>query len=124
MKLGKLYLILGIVFVSLGVTAFIAGSVLTVLGNTFVGDILMAASALIGCVALAMLILRLVYMSKNPDEFPQYKPQPKIVVKVVEVNEQPKSHEEKLYEQYEDLYNRNLITKEELEQKRIELLGK
>ena len=47
-----------------------------------------------------------------------------VKVKVVDVKDIPKSNEEKLYEQYEDLYKRNLISKEELDQKRSELLGK
>ena len=48
--------------------------------------------------------------------------QKKIIV--VDVKDIPKTKEEKLYEQYEDLYKKNLITKEDLDAKRKELLDK
>lgn len=124
MKKSKLFLILGIILVSLGGSMFIAGAVLALLGYGSIGDILMGLSSLFGAGALVLLIFRLSIMAKNPEEFPEYQPQPKVVVKVVDVKEVPESKEEKLYEQYEDLYKRNLISKEELDQKRIELLGK
>ena len=125
MKLTKLFLILGIVLVSLSGAMFIAGAVLTLLGNAQLGDFIMGFSSIFGLAALILLIIRLMYMAKNPDAYPEYVPQqPKIVVKVVDVKEVPKSKEQELYEQYEDLYKRNLITKEELDRKRIDLLGK
>lgn len=125
MKKDKLFLILGIISVSLGGAMFIAGAVLTLLGNASLGDLLMGLSSIFGAVALILLTFRLSFMAKNPDDYPQYKPQqPKVVVKVVGVKEVPKSKEQELYEQYEDLYKRNLITKEELDKKRIDLLGK
>ena len=125
MKKDKLFLILGIISVSLGGAMFIAGAVLTLLGNASLGDLLMGLSSIFGAGALVLLIFRLSFMAKNPDDYPQYKPQqPKVVVKVVDVKDVPKSKEQELYEQYEDLYKRNLITKEELDKKRIDLLGK
>ncbi len=125
MKKDKLFLILGIISVSLGGAMFIAGAVLTLLGNASLGDLLMGLSSIFGAGALVLLIFRLSFMAKNPDDYPQYKPQqPKVVVKVVDVKEVPKTKEQELYEQYEDLYKRNLITKEELDKKRIDLLGK
>lgn len=125
MKKDKLFLILGIVSVSLGVAIFIAGAVLTLMGKSKLGDLIMGLSALFGGAALVFMILRLSIMAKNPEAYPEYKPQqPKVIVKVVDVKEMPKSKEEELYEQYEDLYNRNLITKEELDAKRKDLLGK
>lgn len=125
MKKDKLFLILGIISVSLGGAMFIVGAVLTLLGNASLGDLLMGLSSIFGAGALVLLIFRLSFMAKNPDDYPQYKPQqPKVVVKVVDVKEVPKSKEQELYEQYEDLYKRNLITKEELDKKRIDLLGK
>ncbi len=125
MKKDKLFLILGIISVSLGGAMFIAGAVLTLLGNASLGDLLMGLSSIFGAGALVLLIFRLSFMAKNPDDYPQYKPQqPKVVVKVVDVKDIPKSKEQELYEQYEDLYKRNLITKEELDKKRIDLLGK
>ena len=124
MKLSKLFLILGIVLVSLGGLMFISGAVLTLVGKGDLGDILMGVSSIFGLGALVLLVLRLSFMAKNPRDYPEYQPQPKIVVKVVDVKDVPKSKEQELYEQYEDLYKRNLITKEELDRKRIDLLGK
>lgn len=122
MKLHKLLLIISIVLISLGGAAIIAGSILSLTGNGKVGDILLGASSILGLAALALMIYRLIVMSKTPEEFRTE--QPRVIVKVVDVKEMPKSNEQKLYEQYEDLYKRNLISKEELDQKRIELLGK
>ena len=122
MKLHKLLLIISIVLISLGGAAIIAGSILSLTGNGTVGDILLGVSSILGLAALALMIYRLIVMSKTPEEFRTE--QPRVIVKVVDVKEMPKSNEQKLYEQYEDLYKRNLISKEELDQKRIELLGK
>ena len=124
MKKAQLFLILGIVAVSLGGVMFITGAVLTLLGHVELGDLIMGLSSIFGAAALVLLILRLSYMTKDPNSYPEYRPQPRVVVKVVEVKEAPKSKEQELYEQYEDLYRRNLITKEELDKKRIDLLGK
>ncbi|MBR4378510.1 MAG: hypothetical protein IKP50_06510 [Bacilli bacterium] len=125
MKKDKLFLILGIVSVSIGGAMFIAGAILTLMGNAKLGDLIMGLSSLFGAAALVFMILRLSMMAKNPEAYPEYKPQePKVIVKVVDVKEVQKSKEQELYEQYEDLYNRNLITKEELDAKRKDLLGK
>ena len=124
MKKAKLFLILSIVAIAIGVGMFITGAVLAVLNYRRPGDILMGVSSIFGFIGLGLLIVRLVVMAKNPEQFPEYQPQPRVVVKVVDVKEVTKTNEEKLYEQYEDLYKRNLITKEELDQKRQELLGK
>ena len=124
MKKSQLFLILGIVLVSFGGVVFLTGAILTLMGNAQIGDLIMGLSALFGAGALVLLVLRLSFMAKNPDDYPEYKPQPKVIVKVVDVKDLPKSKEQELYEQYEDLYKRNLITKEELNRKRIDLLGK
>ena len=121
----KLAIIIGfIVLVSLGGVVFLTGAILTLMGNAQIGDLIMGLSALFGAGALVLLVLRLSFMAKNPDDYPEYKTQPKVIVKVVDVKNLPKSKEQELYEQYEDLYKRNLITKEELDRKRIDLLGK
>ena len=124
MKLSKLLLILGIVLVSVGGALFIAGALLTLLNKSTLGDIFMGVSSLLGIGAIVVLVIRLAIMAKNPSDYPEYRPQPRVVVKVVDVKEVPKSKEEQLYEQYEDLYKKNLITKEDLDLKRKELLGK
>ena len=122
MKTYRILLIISIVLISLGGILIIAGSVLSLQGNSSIGDLLMGLSSLLGLAALALMIIRLIIMARNPEQFRSE--QPRVVVKVVDVKEVPKSKEQELYEQYEDLYNRNLITKEELDRKRKDLLGK
>ena len=85
MKKSQLFLILGIVLVSLGGVVFLTGAVLTLMGNAQIGDLIMGLSALFGAGALVLLVLRLSFMAKNPDDYPEYKPQPKVIVKVVDV---------------------------------------
>ena len=122
MKTYKILLIVSIVVITLGLSFIIAGSALTIAGKTQLGDLFLGISSVLGVVALALLIVRLSIMAKNPQ---MYKTEtPKVVVKVVDVKEVPKSKEEQLYEQYEELYKQNLITKEDLDKKRVELLGK
>lgn len=86
------------------------------LSNTF-GII----AALAGPIALVLLVIRLILIIKvNPVQA-----QPRVKeVKTVDVKPIKKTKEEELYDQYVDLYNKKLITKEELDAKRIELLGK
>ena len=122
MKTYRILLIISIVLISLGGILIIAGSVLSLQGNSSIGDLLMGLSSLLGLAALVLMIIRLIIMARSPEQFRSE--QPRVVVKVVDVKEVPKSKEQELYEQYEDLYNRNLITKEELDRKRKDLLGK
>ena len=124
MKLTKLFLILGIALVSVGGAMFIAGVILTLATNSLLGDIFMGISSLLGIAALVLLILRLTYMAKNPENYPEYIEEPKVFVKEVDVKDIPKTKEEELFEQYEDLYKKGLISEEDLEQKRVELLKK
>lgn len=83
-------------------------------------DTLLTISSLLGVLALALNIVRLVY--EIPKEVSERPVEKKIVV--VDVKDIPKTREQELYEQYEDLYKKNLISKEDLEAKRKELLGK
>jgi len=101
---------------------FVAGAILS-FSNNSLGDLLMGLSGIFGFIAIGLLIYRLVLMSKDPEVIKQQQ-QPKVVVKIVDVKDLPKTKEQELYDQYEDLYKRNLITKEELDQKRKDLLGK
>ena len=122
MKLNKILFIISIVLVSLGSGLIIAAAILTLTGRTKLGDIFLTVSSIIGIAAMALLIYRLVVMSKTPELYNTEKT--KVVVKIVDVKDIPKTKEEKLYEQYEDLYKKNLISKEDLDKKRLELLGK
>ena len=122
MKPSKILLIAGIASVAIGVGFMVAGTILGFTGNRFLSDLFLGISSFLGVLALAILIFRLVFQSK--EEGPINPQKPKVVVKVVDVKDIPKTKEEKLYEQYEDLYKRNLISKEDLDLKRKELLGK
>ena len=121
MKPSKILLIAGIASVAIGVGFMVAGTILGFYGNRFLSDLFLGISSFLGVLALAVLIFRLVIQSK--EEGPINPQKPKVVVKVVDVKDIPKTKEEKLYEQYEDLYKRNLISKEDLDLKRKELLG-
>ena len=122
MKLNKLLLVFAIVVMSIGVGFFIAAVVLSTLGNNLLSDIFLGVAALSGIASLGLLIYNLAISSKNI--VPMDEPKPKVVVKIVDVKDVPKSKEEKLYEQYEDLYKQGLISKEDLDKKRAELLKK
>ena len=122
MKPSKILLIVGIASVAIGVGFMVAGTILGFYGNRLLSDLFLGISSFLGVLALAVLIFRLVLQSK--EEGPINPQKPKVVVKVVDVKDIPKTKEEKLYEQYEDLYKRNLISKEDLDLKRKELLGK
>ena len=121
MKKVKLLLIISIVVISVGVACLIAGTVLSLLHYNVISDILLGISSVLGIGALALLIWRLTLL---PAAAPVHRERPRVIVKTVDVKDIPKSKEEKLYEQYEDLYKRNLISKEDLDKKRAELLGK
>ena len=122
MNKNRLLLIISIVLISLGGVFILSGTALTLLGKSGYGDIFMGVSGIFGLAALVLLIIRLTTMSNLENTVASN--DTKVVVKVVDVKDIPKTQEEKLYEQYEDLYKRNLITKEELDLKRKELLGK
>jgi hypothetical protein len=120
---NKLLLVISIVVMALGVALFIAASVLALTGKTLLSDIFFGVSSLLGIGALALMIYNLAISSKfaSPEVEPN---KPKVVVKIVDVKDVPKTKEEKLYEQYEGLYKQGLITKEDLDKKRAELLKK
>ena len=122
MKLDKLLFIVGLVCVTLGLASLVIASILSRNAFSTTSDMFLGISSILGVISLAVLIVRLVIMSrmvKNGDSG-----KPRVVIKVVDVKDLPKSKEQKLYEQYEDLYKQGLITKEDLELKRKELLEK
>lgn len=123
MKLEKILLIICICLIVIGGGLVIAGTILSLLKNDTLADIFLGVGSAVGVVALGLLIYRLTLVVKNIQPEPQQN-KPRVVVKVVDVKEVPKTKEEKLFEQYEDLYKKNLISKEDLEIKRKELLGK
>ena len=121
MKLKDVLLVISIALIVLGVGSFIGAAILLVKDGGVLGDILLGLGSVFGISALAVLVFRLM---KTSDYKPDTNNGPKIIVKVVDVKDLPKSKEEKLYNEYENLYKQGLITKEDLELKRKELLGK
>ena len=122
MKLPKLFLILSIVCIALGVSSIVTGVVLSFYGYKKLVDLFLGLGSVLGVGALVLLVLRLI---NSPEIINQNREnQPRVVVKVVDVKDLPKTKEEKLFEQYEDLYKKGLISKEDLELKREELLKK
>ena len=123
MKLKNILLIAGITLIASGVAFLVAGSILSFTGPALLSDVFLGVSSILGVLALATLIIRLVLTAREMDSY--YKQEkPKVYVKTVDVKDIPKTKEEKLYEQYEDLYKKGFISKEDLELKRKELLGK
>lgn len=126
-KVAKLLTTIAVILFSISIFGFIIGLILEATVGEDVAAIIYLGSAALCIVAIAITIIRfvkygipsasdvIVYM----DEAPKYK-EPK-TVDVKEIKETP---EQKLYKQYEGLYKEKLITKEELEAKRKELLGK
>ena len=119
MKLNKILFYVGLIVITIGCLLLIAASFVK---DQKLSDLFLAISSILGVISIALLIVRLVIMSRNPVPMPDRNT--RVVVKVVDVKDIPKSKEQKLYEQYEDLYKKNLISKEDLDIKRQELLGK
>lgn len=122
MNKQKLFLILSIVCIALGVGSIIAGAILSFYNFKKVVDLLFGIGSFLGIAALGLLIYRLVISPEVKQS--NREGQPRVVVKVVDVKDIPKTKEEKLFEQYEDLYKKGLISKEDLELKREQLLKK
>ena len=122
MKLPKLFLILSIVCIALGVSSIVTGVVLSFYGYKKLVDLFLGLGSVLGAGALVLLVLRLINSPEVSNS--NRENQPRVVVKVVDVKDLPKTKEEKLFEQYEDLYKKGLISKEDLELKREELLKK
>lgn len=122
MRKDKLLYILGIIAVSVGLLLSIAAIVLSQLNLDKLSDSFFIVSSILGVVALVLLIIRVNIQTK--DLGMQSSNPPKVIVKVVDVKDLPKTREQELYEQYEDLYKKNLITKEDLDKKKEELIGK
>lgn len=115
------YVALGLV--GLGIASLVVSTVLDLTGNSELSDTFLLISSISGTAALVVLIVRLVIGVNNQPVIIPNK-QVKKEVKIVDVKPIEKTKEEKLYDQYVELCKQKLITEEELEQKRIELLGK
>lgn len=123
MKRDKILYYVGLVLLTIGVGLALASLILSRVGISKLADIFGWISSALGVVAFAILLIRLNLQVKSPLNDVNKPNGPKVVVKVVDVKDLPKTKEQQLYEQYENLYKQNLITKEDLENKKKELLG-
>lgn len=122
MKLKKLLLLIAIIVMAIGAGFFIVAIILSTLNKNQLSDVFLGVSAVAGIISLGLLVYNLTISSRSI--MPSEESKPKVVVKIVDVKDIPKSKEEQLYEQYEGLYKQGLITKEDLDKKRQELLKK
>ncbi|MBQ0009108.1 MAG: hypothetical protein KBS97_02415 [Firmicutes bacterium] len=128
-KKGMWLFYLGLAALLLGVAALIVAIVGEFINNALLFKISGIVIAVAGPVAIILLFLKLILYGGAPSPEPTA-PKAQVFknnekeIKTVDVKEVKKSQEEELYDKYVELYNKNLITKEDLEKKRIELLGK
>lgn len=128
-KQGKWLFIVGLVALFIGVAACIAAIVFEFLSRSDLVRIMAIVIGVSGPVALALLIVKFLVYGGAEQEKPAtpkvntYKYNEKDIP-IVDVKEFKKSQDEIMYDKYVDLYNKKIITKEDLEKKRIELLGK
>lgn len=122
-KIERVLYFVGLGFLIVGIISALLALIFASVGNDTLEDTFGLISTFAGPVALILLIIRLILII-NHRPTPAPRTSPKVVVKTVDVKDIPKTREEELYEQYEGLYKQKLITKEELDAKRKELLGK
>lgn len=122
MKLQKVLLYIVYVLLGISATAILLSCGFEIAGKTAISDTFVVIFSIGGTLALIILIARLFIMVNSAPTFINEPPKKK-VIKVVNVKPIVKTKEEKLFEQYQDLYKKKLITKEDLENKRKELLG-
>ena len=122
MKLTKILYYIGLVCVVIGGLLLIASAIISRTKYAEFSDLFLSISSILGFISIAVLVIRLIINVRAVSSMRVE--QPKVVVKVVDVKDIAKTKEEKLFEQYEGLYKQGLITQEDLELKRKELLGK
>ena len=126
---GQWLFFVGLSILLIGVAALIVAIVAEFINNELMFKIAGITIAVSGPLAILILILKLFLYGGAPSPEPKT---PKVKtyqynkkdIPIVDVKEFKKSQDEIMYEKYVDLYNRKIITKEDLEKKRIELLGK
>lgn len=128
MKKGFWLFILGLTILMVGIIAGILAIVFELTGKSNLASIMSMLVVIAGPVSIILLIIKL--MAYGGAESPEPKKHvvnpnnsSKKVVPTVDVKQIEKSQDEIMYDKYVDLYNQKLITKEDLEKKRKELLG-
>lgn len=119
-KKSRVLYILSVIFISIGITGFLVGFLVQRLIDVRIGGIISGIASLFETAALILIIVRAIRFGFFPVEEPEV-----IIkeVKTVDVKPIKETQEQKLFKQYEELYKEGLITKEDLENKRKELLG-
>lgn len=126
---GKIlfYIALGLFFV--GISACVSGIVCELNNNEIGFRVSAILISICGPLALVLMIVKFMFFGGGSIPKPKtpivktYKYNEKDIP-IVDVKEFKKSQDEIMFEKYEDLYNKKIITKEDLEKKREELLGK
>ena len=125
-KTNKTLFYIGLAILIVGIACLITSIILDRVGQSDIGEIFGIISAIAGPVSLLILIFYLMFFGlKEPQRgHNTVRHSQQKVIKEVDVKPIKKTRQEELYEQYEDLYKKNLISKEDLDKKRVELLGK
>ena len=125
-KKGLWLFILALVVLIIGVAGLMAAIVFELLGNKDLFEIFGLLVIVCGPISILLFTLKLSLYggAPSPKKSIVINKAPEKPVVTVDVKEPAKTQEEIMYDKYVDLYNQKLITKEDLEKKRIELLGK
>lgn len=125
-KKGLWLFILALVVLIIGVAGLVAAIVFELLGNKDLFEIFGLLVIVCGPISILLFTLKLSLYGGAPSSKKNIviNKDPEKPVVTVDVKEPEKTQEEIMYDKYVDLYNQKLITKEDLEKKRIELLGK
>lgn len=124
-KTSRILTLISIVLFSLGIAGYMVGLVFDAKGFAEVATYIYLAATLCETVGFILLIIRFAKYGMPKVEERYVYQQPKVQkVKTVDVKPVEETQEQKLFKQYEGLYKEGLITKEELEAKRKELLNK
>ena len=126
-KQGLWLFILALIVAIIGAIGLILTIVFELIGNKDLFEIFGLMVIICGPIAILLFALKLSFFGGAPSPKPKTM-EPKAVEKpvvTVDVKEAPvKTQDEIMYDKYVELYNQKLISKEDLEKKRKELLGK
>lgn len=124
-KVDRILFIIGNTFFFIGVLGFIVGFIFEEMGKPYVAEVLYPICAVCGPITIIIFIVRLIIMVNMAKKY-------RVRASKIETPKQPKAEpvkevkktrEQELYDQYEGLYKQGLITKEDLDKKKTELLG-
>lgn len=121
-KKTRLFFVLTLVFISLGAICIVSSLFISKFINERAGNIVLGIGLLCDVAALIFIIIRAIKFGYPKEKVARNNKQDLGTVNVKPVKDT--SQEENLYKQYEGLYKEGLISKEDLDKKRVELLGK